>query len=279
MGAVGGSDVRLDADAIVQLAFDATSSDELRQEILRRLVAATGSIGGVLADQAVPVTSSAVHGFPAAEVERARMHWLAAPDVCGLGPMFDALARQRVVIDRHVYEPRAYERLPVREVMAPLGVHSALASLFSVGTGRVTLLTLAHDTSRSFDARDTAYVGSLVPALALAMAAHPALAADDELALPGWLTERQQEICLYVVHGYSNPEVAEACGISLHTVRNHLVRLFEMFDVSTRTELASRLLRLSEAARVTPSPEPGRVRMAGAGLRRAFDRRVSAKSS
>jgi DNA-binding CsgD family transcriptional regulator len=55
--------------------------------------------------------------------------------------------------------------------------------------------------------------------------------------LPG-LTDRQREILGYVGLGYTNPEIARACGISKFTVRNQLVRLFERFGVATRTELA-----------------------------------------
>jgi DNA-binding NarL/FixJ family response regulator len=57
------------------------------------------------------------------------------------------------------------------------------------------------------------------------------------------LTARELEVVQLVVEGRSNDEVGAALGIGAKTVETHLRRLFERFDVASRTELAARALR------------------------------------
>jgi DNA-binding NarL/FixJ family response regulator len=57
------------------------------------------------------------------------------------------------------------------------------------------------------------------------------------------LTARELEVVRLVVEGRSNDEVGAALGIGAKTVETHLRRLFERFDVASRTELAARALR------------------------------------
>jgi two-component system, NarL family, nitrate/nitrite response regulator NarL len=58
------------------------------------------------------------------------------------------------------------------------------------------------------------------------------------------LTPREKEIVEVLVLGYSNKEIASRFGISPQTVKNHLARLFEKFGVSSRLELAMRVVRI-----------------------------------
>lgn len=52
------------------------------------------------------------------------------------------------------------------------------------------------------------------------------------------LTPREFEIVTLVVAGYSNPEIAQHCGISEQTVKHHISNIFDKFGVSNRLELA-----------------------------------------
>jgi len=57
------------------------------------------------------------------------------------------------------------------------------------------------------------------------------------------LTARELEVVRLVVEGRSNDEIGASLGIGAKTVETHLRRLFERFDVASRTELAARALR------------------------------------
>jgi DNA-binding NarL/FixJ family response regulator len=59
----------------------------------------------------------------------------------------------------------------------------------------------------------------------------------------GWplseLTSREMEILNFVAAGQQSDEVAEALGISRHTVRTHLQNIMAKFGVRSRTEMVS----------------------------------------
>jgi DNA-binding NarL/FixJ family response regulator len=57
------------------------------------------------------------------------------------------------------------------------------------------------------------------------------------------LSERELDVVRLVVEGRSNDEIGGRLGIGPKTVESHLRRLFERFDLSSRTELATRALR------------------------------------
>jgi DNA-binding NarL/FixJ family response regulator len=55
--------------------------------------------------------------------------------------------------------------------------------------------------------------------------------------MTGWtLTPRQQEVLELLVQGKSNREIAQALGLSENTVKVHLVVVFRVLGVSSRTE-------------------------------------------
>jgi DNA-binding CsgD family transcriptional regulator len=57
------------------------------------------------------------------------------------------------------------------------------------------------------------------------------------------LTAVQREVLLLICRGKSNPEIARLRKRSLHTIRNLISRLFEIFEVSSREELAVECVR------------------------------------
>jgi len=57
------------------------------------------------------------------------------------------------------------------------------------------------------------------------------------------LSERELDVVRLVVEGRSNDEIGGRLGIGPKTVESHLRRLFERFDLASRTELATRALR------------------------------------
>jgi DNA-binding NarL/FixJ family response regulator len=57
------------------------------------------------------------------------------------------------------------------------------------------------------------------------------------------LSARELEVVRQVVEGHSNDEVGATLGIGARTVETHLRRIFERFDIASRTELVARALR------------------------------------
>ena len=57
------------------------------------------------------------------------------------------------------------------------------------------------------------------------------------------LSERELDVVRLVVDGRSNDEIGGRLGIGPKTVESHLRRLFDRFDLASRTELATRALR------------------------------------
>lgn len=60
----------------------------------------------------------------------------------------------------------------------------------------------------------------------------------------GRLTPRQREVLLLVYKGLRNSEIAQHFGVSVRTVKGWLTQLFDMFDVSNRTELIGSAVEL-----------------------------------
>jgi DNA-binding NarL/FixJ family response regulator len=51
------------------------------------------------------------------------------------------------------------------------------------------------------------------------------------------LTKREQEIVPLVAHGLTNRELSSKLGVSEHTIKNHLFRIYEKLGISSRVEL------------------------------------------
>lgn len=51
------------------------------------------------------------------------------------------------------------------------------------------------------------------------------------------LSARERQVVQYLAAGMSNREIAESLGLSPHTVKNYLFRIFDKLGVSSRTEL------------------------------------------
>jgi DNA-binding NarL/FixJ family response regulator len=51
------------------------------------------------------------------------------------------------------------------------------------------------------------------------------------------LTKREQELVPLVAHGLTNKEISGRLGLSEHTIKNHLFRIYEKLGISSRVEL------------------------------------------
>ncbi len=52
------------------------------------------------------------------------------------------------------------------------------------------------------------------------------------------LTKREEDVAALVAKGYTNQEIAKKLYLSEHTVKNHLFRIFDKLNVSSRVEVA-----------------------------------------
>jgi DNA-binding NarL/FixJ family response regulator len=78
------------------------------------------------------------------------------------------------------------------------------------------------------------------------------------------LTRREAEVVHLVEDGLTNRQIAVKLGLSEHTVRNNLFRIFEKLGVSTRVELALYTMRHSRLAHVEEHAGQSRVSRVGA---------------
>ena len=82
-----------------------------------------------------------------------------------------------------------------------------------------------------------------------ALAASPTVRAVDANGLD-LLSKRELEVVRCLAEGLTNREIAERLGLSQHTIKNYLFRVFDKLGVSSRLELL--FMTLSHAA--TPQP-------------------------
>ncbi len=88
---------------------------------------------------------------------------------------------------------------------------------------------------------------------ALASAPRMRLPAADGLNL---LSKRECEVVQCLVQGLTNREIAERMGLSPHTVKNYLFRVFDKLGVSNRTELLFMTLSQGGNAEEAAAPDP-----------------------
>jgi DNA-binding NarL/FixJ family response regulator len=67
------------------------------------------------------------------------------------------------------------------------------------------------------------------------------------------LSERERQVIQHVAGGMSNREIAKSLGLSPHTVKNYLFRIFDKLGVSSRTELL--YLTMAHTAAVRPASD------------------------
>jgi len=63
------------------------------------------------------------------------------------------------------------------------------------------------------------------------------------------LTEREEQIAHMVAEGLSNLEISSKLGVTAHTVKNHLFRIYEKLGISNRVELVLYALSRREGSR------------------------------
>jgi len=73
------------------------------------------------------------------------------------------------------------------------------------------------------------------------------------------MTKREAEVVRLAVEGLSNREIGQQLGLTEHTVKNYLFRVFDKLGVSNRVELVLSCLRQEEDAREEIATEPRNI--------------------
>jgi two-component system nitrate/nitrite response regulator NarL len=84
------------------------------------------------------------------------------------------------------------------------------------------------------------------------------------------MTKREADVVRLAVEGLSNREIARKLGLTEHTVKNYLFRIFDKLGVSNRVELVLSCLRQEEAAREEPpreEPAVGKLKTPKKGMK------------
>jgi DNA-binding CsgD family transcriptional regulator len=182
-------------------------------------------------------------------VRRATLQRLSANWECyrrELAPVFDRAARSGAAVDAHEMGERWVDTRYFLEIVAPQRAVATAIVLLRFQGAALGAFVLGR--RRDFAVHEIELMRELSPCLALGLAAHAAASAHDQAGTLAVLTPSEREVTSYVCLGYTNKEIAVACGISPNRVRNKLVRIFERLGVSTRAELSGL------AARGYPAP-------------------------
>ena len=71
----------------------------------------------------------------------------------------------------------------------------------------------------------------------------------------GLLSRREQEVVRCVAEGLSNREIAQRLGLTEHTVKNYLFRIFDKLGVSKRVEVVLYAYSMGNTSEPMPLPE------------------------
>ena len=88
------------------------------------------------------------------------------------------------------------------------------------------------------------------------LACSPVVRAIDANGL-SLLSNREMEVVRSLAEGLTNREIAQRLGLSQHTIKNYLFRVYDKLGVSSRLELLFMTLTQAGAPRVTDTAAPG----------------------
>jgi DNA-binding CsgD family transcriptional regulator len=152
-----------------------------------------------------------------------------------------ALRGSGVAVDAEFFSRAELERTQTyREIIQP---HRGRASLLLFLPDMTLVLGRTRSGFRPAECQRLAALRSLVAVCEQALAARLPLAAPAPQLSP-----RERELLAYLRLGYTNREIASACGTSFRTVRNQLGPLFAKLEVTTRAEAVARSFELSLTA-------------------------------
>jgi DNA-binding CsgD family transcriptional regulator len=188
------------------------------------------SLGGWVSEHALGVSNSTL--------KRLQGNWGCYRQE--LAPVFERAALSGAAVDSQEMGARLHDTRYFAEIAAPQRANSTAIVLLRWQTASLGAFVLGR--RREFSSNERDLLCLLAPSLALGLAAHTSTPDDREPMLQS-LTPSEREVVSYVCLGFTNKEIATACGISANRVRNKLVRIFRRLEVSTRAELSALAVR------------------------------------
>jgi LuxR family transcriptional regulator, maltose regulon positive regulatory protein len=64
------------------------------------------------------------------------------------------------------------------------------------------------------------------------------------------LTRREHDVLRLIVRGLNNKQIARELGLSVHTTKHHVSRLFDRIDVASRLQAA--IWYIAQGSQITP---------------------------
>ena len=152
-----------------------------------------------------------------------------------LAPLYhDAQQHGGVTVDSEFYGMRELERLAhYRDLMRPHGGRSSMLGSLTGRSGQLIGKVMLGRTSARVRASERRKLQRFLPLLSLC---ERAVQHAPATALTAVLTAREREVLSYLQLGYTNPQIAAACGTAPRTVRNQLSAVFAKLGASTRAE-------------------------------------------
>jgi DNA-binding CsgD family transcriptional regulator len=221
--------------AFARRALAAPTRDELRKETLRALAPLVGFDFGIVWRPGE--AAATLDGFDSRfwDLYRAREAAYAGDlaALAGAACVQSGVSRDVTALDGARRRRSAF----YAEIIRPIGAGSFLTAVMQLRRQVVGLMQLGRARCFAFPERAAETLRQLLPVVTLAEAARPSPSLSPSLAAQ--LSPREREVLGYLTLGFTNREIATACGTSPHTVRNQLVSLFKKAEVSTRAELVS----------------------------------------
>ena len=147
-------------------------------------------------------------------------------------------ARQDLLARREWHRSVAYS-----EYFAPAGLREVLYSAAELPDGRHHLLSFGGSHAADDHAREFVHLLHLQVAPLLGRR----LATSDQICLHG-LTPRQRAVLEAALRGLSEKEIADALGLRVATVNEHLQHIYRHFGVNSRAALLAYFVRREPAS-------------------------------
>ena len=200
----------------------------------------------------VPLETGAFVGIDADALRASATHW--DQSAVTLGRLRELANARMVATDRMAFPLGSPSRAHFeRELGKPFRARAAVVVHLVVRDAVRAVVLLVRRKDPAFDEAEVTLLERVAPVLALADATQAALDAAASVAVPvrlvctdQRLTDRQREIVAHVALGHTNDDIAAALGLSPHTLRNHLARVFVKLGASNRADVV-RLAVLSRA--------------------------------
>jgi DNA-binding CsgD family transcriptional regulator/ArsR family metal-binding transcriptional regulator len=121
----------------------------------------------------------------------------------------------------------------------PIAEH-AVYPVYDEKGNLLSTVTLEIDTGGAYQElqENLAYVESLRARMAEQLQANRKSVEEANIALPSPLTDRELEVLRLVAQGATNTEIADLLEISPHTVKSHVIHIFNKLGVDDRTRAA-----------------------------------------